>query len=131
LSVVLDTEGLLIFYLDEPGAATLERYLEKIQTGELTGYLNVVNLAEFYYILYRRDPKLADEKEKSLRSYGLRIVPVADDRLWREASLIKAKHALSLADAFAAATAKIMKASLVTRRDEEFKETGVSLVKVR
>jgi len=130
LSVVLDTEGLLIFYLDEPGAETLEKYLERIQTGELTGYLNVINLAEFYYILSRRDPRLADEKEKHLRAYGLKIVPVTDDRLWKEASLIKAKHALSLADAVATATARIMKAKLITSRAEEFKETGVPLVKV-
>jgi len=131
LSVVLDTEGLLIFYLDEPGAETLEKYLERIQAGELTGYLSVINLAEFYYILFRRDPRLADEKEKNLRAYCLKIVPVTDDRLWREASLIKAEHALSLADSFAVATAKIMKAKLITSRDEEFKETGVPLVKAR
>jgi len=97
LSVVLDTEGLLIFYLDEPGAETLEKYLERIQSGEFTGYLSVINLAEFYYILFRRNPRLADEKEKNLRAYGLKIVPVTDDRLWREASLIKAEYALSLA----------------------------------
>lgn len=131
MSVVLDTEGLLIFYLDEPGAEMLEKYLERIQAGELTGYLSVINLAEFYYILFRRNPRLADEKEKNLRAYGLKIVPVTDDRRWREASLIKAEYALSLADSFAVATAKIMKAKLITGRDEEFKETGVPLVKVR
>jgi len=131
LSVVLDTEGLLIFYLDEPGAETMEKYLDKTQTGELTGYLNVVNLAEFYYILFRRDPKLANEKENNLRSYGLKIVPVTDNRLWREASLIKAEHALSLADSFAVATAKIMNAKLITGRDQELKRAGVPLIKLR
>jgi len=128
---VLDTEGLLIFYLDEPGAETMEKYLDKTQTGELTGYLNVVNLAEFYYILFRRDPKLANEKENNLRSYGLKIVPVTDNRLWREASLIKAEHALSLADSFAVATAKIMNAKLITGRDQELKRAGVPLIKLR
>ena len=131
MSVVLDTEGLLIFYLDEPGAETMEKYLDKTQTGELTGYLNVVNLAEFYYILFRRDPKLANEKENNLRSYGLKIVPVTDNRLWREASLIKAEHALSLADSFAVATAKIMNAKLITGRDQELKRAGVPLIKLR
>jgi len=131
LSVVLDTEGLLIFYLDEPGAETMEKYLDKTQIGELTGYLNVVNLAEFYYILFRRDPKLANEKENNLRSYGLKIVPVTDNRLWREASLIKAEHALSLADSFAVATAKIMNAKLITGRDQELKRAGVPLIKLR
>jgi len=130
LSVVFDTEALLIFYLDEAGAQTVERYLEKIQNKELTGYLSIVNLMEFYYVVFRRDARLADEKEKSLRSYGLRIVPVTDDRLWKEASIIKARCALSLADAFAAATSKMMKAKLITGRDREFERAGVATIKL-
>lgn len=131
LKVVFDTEGLLIFYLDEPGAETVEKYLERIQTKELDGYLNIVNLTEFHYILFRRDAEIAEEKERNLRAYGLKIVPVTDNKLWREASLIKARHALSLADAFAVATARTMRARLITGRDEEFKQTGVPLVKLR
>jgi len=58
-------------------------------------------------------------------------VPVTDNRLWREASLIKAEHALSLADSFAVATAKIMNAKLITGRDQELKRAGVPLIKLR
>ena len=131
LSVVFDIEALLIFYLDEPGSAMVQEYLEKIQKGETSGYLNVVNLSEFHYILYRRDPELAENKEKNLRAFGLQIVPVLDDELWRVAANIKAKHALSLADAFAAATAKIKRARLATGRDEEYKSVGIPLVRLR
>jgi ribonuclease VapC len=131
LSVVFDTEALLIFYLDENGASRVQEYLENVQQGETAGYLNIVNLAEFHYILYRRDPQLAEEKERNLRAFDLEIIPILDDELWRVAATIKAKHALSLADAFAAATAKVKGARLVTGRDQEYRSVGIPLVKLK
>ena len=130
VSVVLDTEALLIFYRGEPGADKAQQLLERIQKGENAGYLNIVNLTEFNYILQRRDPELASEKEQNLRAFGLEIVPVADDELWRVASSIKAAHPLSLADSFAAATAKIKRAKLVTGKDEEYKSVGIPLIRL-
>jgi predicted nucleic acid-binding protein len=131
LGVAFDTEALLIFYLDEPGAATVQEHMEKVQRHEIAGYLNIVNLAEFVYILYRRDPELALEKERSLRAFGLEIVPLLDNELWRVAASFKARHSLSLADAFAAATAKVKQVSLATGRDQEYKPLGIPLVKLK
>lgn len=128
---MFDTEALLIFYLDEPGADKVQQMLEKIQRSEHAGYLNIVNLTEFAYILQRRDPSIAKEKEENLRTFGLEIVPVVDNELWRVAAKIKAQHSLSLADSFAAATAKIKGAKLVTGRDEEYKSVGVSVIRLR
>ncbi len=71
------------------------------------------------------DPELAEEKQRNLRLYGLKVVPIEDDDLWREAARIKGGHALSLADAFAAATAKILKSTLVVGSDKEFKELNI------
>jgi predicted nucleic acid-binding protein len=97
------------------------------------GYLNVFNLCELYYILYRSSSSMAVEKEENLRGYGLRIVSVEDgDGIWREAAKIKATHTLSLADAFAAATAKAKNATLIVGRDAEFADIeGVKLERVR
>ena len=131
MSVVFDTEALLIFYLGELGADKVQQLLEKTQKGESAGYLNIVNLTEFSYILQRRDPELAKEKEQNLRAFGLEIVPVLDNELWRVAANLKAGHPLSLADSFAAATAKIKRARLVTGRDEEYKSVGVPLIRLR
>ncbi len=131
MSVVFDTEALLIFYLDEGGAGKVQQLLEKTQKGESAGYLNIINLAEFSYILQRRDPELAQEKERNLRAFGLEIVPVLDNEIWRVAANIKTGHLLSLADAFAAATAKIKRARLVTGRDEEYESVGVPLIRLR
>lgn len=128
---VIDTEALLAFYLDEPGASKMEELLQGSLNGTLESFLSIVNLAEFYYILARKSKKVAGEKEKSLRSYGMTIVPVEDDSLWREAAQIKASYSLSLADAFAAATAKLLKANLVTGSDKEFRGIGLKIERIR
>jgi len=121
MSVVFDTEALLAFYLGEVGGEEVMKLLTEVQEGKVQGYLNIVNLSELYYILYRKSPMMAKEKERNLRGFGLKIVPVIDDQLWKEAAIMKGKQALSLADAFAAATAKVRKAKLLTSRDEEFR----------
>lgn len=126
-----DSEPILAFYLDEEGAEAVERLLKSVQSGEAEGYINVVNFAEIYYILSRINPELAEEKQKNLRAHGLRIVPVEDDGLWREASQVKANHSLSLADAFAVATAKAFKSKLVVGSDKEFSELNIQLMRIR
>jgi predicted nucleic acid-binding protein len=127
LSTVFDTEALLSFYLGEPGGKTVQERLEEVVRGDRRGYLNVVNLTEFYYILYRKSRGLAEEKERNLRGYGVEIVPVEDKDLWRHAAETKASHSLSLADAFAVATAKVKEAELLVGRDAEFDGVDVSL----
>jgi len=93
--------------------------------------MNIINLTEIYYILHRVDPELASEKERNLRLYGLKVIPIEDDGLWREAAKIRSKLALSLADAFAAATAKVFKCKLMVGSNEEYKELGIELLKIR
>jgi predicted nucleic acid-binding protein len=129
--VVFDTEALLIYYLGEAGSSIVEELLEQVKTRSLDGYLNIVNLTEFYYILYRRDPRVAEEKVRNLRAFGLEIVPLTDNALWREAGRLKGEYALSLADAFAAATAVQKGDRLVVGRDEEFDQLAIPLIKVR
>ncbi len=104
--LTFDSEAILAFYLGEKGGEVVRDSIEKIQNGAAEGYINILNLTEIYYILNRVDPKVAEEKQRNLRLYGLKIVPIEDDGLWREAARIKSKHSLSLADAFAVATAE-------------------------
>jgi len=130
MNLVFDTEALLAYYLGEPTGKEVTRLLVEVQEGKVKGYINIVNLTELYYILYRRRPEVAEEKERNLRGYGLKVVPVTDDKLWKEAAKIKGQYALSLADAFAAATTKAKQASLVTGRDKEFENTGIKTIKI-
>ena len=127
MNIVFDTETLLAFYLGEPAGKEVERRLVETMKGEIRGYLNIVNLTELYYILYRQNPEIAEEKERNIRGYGVKIIPVEDNELWREAAKTKGKHALSLADAFAVATAKVKKANLLVGRDAEFDGMDISI----
>ncbi len=130
MNIVFDTETLLAFYLGEPAGKNVERRLVETMKGEIKSYLNIVNLTELYYILYRKNPEIAEEKERNLRGYGVEIVPVEDNELWREAAKTKAKHALSLADAFAVATAKVKNATLLVGRDPEFDGLDISIERI-
>jgi predicted nucleic acid-binding protein len=51
--------------------------------------------------------------------------------LWRDAAKIKSNHSLSIADAFAVATAKNLKTMLVVGSDKEFNELDIQLLRVR
>lgn len=119
--IVFDSQALLKLYLGEPGADEVVLLLREVQQGRSEGRINVVNLAEIYYILRRRSREVAEEKEGNLRSYGVNVVPLdADSPLWKKAASLKAEHSMSLADAFAAATALEFRAKLVTGADVDF-----------
>jgi predicted nucleic acid-binding protein len=129
--LTFDSEAILAFYLAEKGGEVVRDNFHKIQNGMVEGYINIVNFTEIYYILARINPEIAEEKQRNLRLYGLRVIPVADDGLWREAAIIKSKHSLSLADAFAAATAKTLKSTLVVGSDKEFNNLDIQLLRIR
>jgi predicted nucleic acid-binding protein len=129
--LTFDSEAIFAFFLGEAGAELVRDNLEKVQKGEIEGYINILNLTEIYYILSRVSPKLAEEKQRNLRLYGLKIVPINDNGLWREAAKIKCGNSMSLADAFAVATAETLKTKLVVGSDKEFNNLNIQLLRVR
>ena len=129
--LTFDSEAILAFFIGEAGAELVRDNLEKVQKKEIEGYINIINLTEIYYILSRVSPKLAEEKQRNLRLYGLKIVPINDNGLWREAAKIKCGHALSIADAFAVATAQNLKTKLMVGSDKEFNNLNVELLRIR
>jgi predicted nucleic acid-binding protein len=129
--LTFDSEAILAFFLGEAGAELVRDNLEKVQKGEIEGYINILNLTEIYYILSRVSPKLAEEKQRNLRLYGLKIVPINDNGLWREAAKIKCDHSMSLADAFAVATAETLKTKLIVGSDKEFNNLNIQVLRIR
>ncbi len=129
--LTFDSEPILAFYLGEAGGEIVNEFLKKIQKGETEGYINVVNLTEIYYILSRGSPLIAEKTQRELRLFGLKVIPVEDNGLWREAGKIKCNHSLSLADAFAVATAQNLKTKLVVGSDKEFNNMDVQLLRIR
>jgi predicted nucleic acid-binding protein len=130
-SLTFDSEPLLAFFLGEPGGKDVSDFLAKIQRKEIEGFINVVNLTEVYYILYRLNASLADKNIGALGHLGLTVVSVQDDDLWRTAAKIKASHSLSLGDAFAVATAQKQESTLVIGSDKEFDDLTIRTLRIR
>ncbi len=130
MKYVFDTEVLLKFYLDEDGAQKVLELFKSVQDKKVKGYISVINLTEFYYILYRKSPEVAKQKVDNLLSFGLIPSEIKDDDLWREAGKLKATHNIPLADAFAAATANHLKATLVAGKDADFEGVDVEMIRV-
>jgi ribonuclease VapC len=83
-------------------------------------FLCIINWGEVYYITLRNfDVKRAELYRATIAQYPIELVE-ANKELTLQAASYKAFHKMSYADAFAAATAKIKKAVLVTG-DKEFK----------
>ncbi len=129
--LTFDTEPLVGFFFGEANAKPVINLLEKIQQGDVEGYISIVNLTEVYYAIARKDTKSADEKIRLLRIFGLKVVPAEDKGVWREAALIKNKYALSLGDSFAVATAQALKAKLVVGSDKALNVLPVELLKIK
>lgn len=120
---VLDSWALLAFFEDEPAAEEVENLLVKAEVGTHKLLLGVVNWAEIYYATMRKvSQDVAEQKAREIAGLSIEIVPVdADLRLVLQAAIYKATKKLSLADAFAAALAKVRNAELITG-DADFKQ---------
>lgn len=104
---------------DEPGAQTVEDLLIETDRKHEKLLLHEVNLAEVYYLSIRR---VGEDQTRALAAQLLtlpiQVISTTPEILW-QAALLKARYPLSLADAFAAATAMTMDAAVVTG-DPEF-----------
>jgi ribonuclease VapC len=118
--VVLDSFALLAFLRGEPGEEKVAALLERAALRDEPLHMTEVNYAEVQYIIIRKDG--ADrwaEIARELPALPIEFHP-ATRALADIAADFKARHKLSLADAFAAALAKERKAELVTG-DLEFR----------
>ena len=117
--VLLDTSAWLTWSQDEPGADEVAAYLEAAMDGVATLHSSFVSLTELEYITTQKFG--ADKARELLES--VEDNPVrwhhSDRVLCGEAAKLKAAHKVSFADAFVAATAKRLDATLV-HKDPEF-----------
>ncbi len=112
----------IISYLDgEHNAVKIAELFQEINDHDDTAYLSMINLGEIYYHFLRTGGESTGEIAlKTIQTLPLTILGI-DYRLTIEAAQIKAYNKMSYADCFAAASAKLNKASLVTS-DKEFKQ---------
>lgn len=119
-SEVLDSFALLAYLRAEAGGPAVRAIIDEAFEMGLCLHMTEVNFAEVKYITIRKDgPKRWKEIEPLLPTLPIQF-HIADHALADSAANFKARHRMSLADAFAAALAQSRGATLVTS-DPEFR----------
>ncbi len=112
--LVLDAWAVMVWLKgQQPAAERFRSLLEAADRRESRLAMNIVNLGEVFYLSVKaRDMAYGRQVLQTLHS---RVITVsADDELVMLAATLKARHAISYADGFAAATAILQNAPLVT-----------------
>lgn len=116
---LLDTSALLTLRDDEPGADQVAEILGLAQRGEARVSGCFMTLMEVLYRVWK-DEGEAEGRLAYAQCLSLPIQWVHEDRdLLEQAAALKARHRLSLADAWIAASALLLGAQLV-HKDPEF-----------
>jgi predicted nucleic acid-binding protein len=119
-ATVLDSFALIAYFRGEPGGIPVKALLQKASAADKPVHMTEVNYAEVKDTVLRKDGAAAwNEAAKTLIALPIEFHP-ADRRLADLAADFKTRFKLSLADAFAAALAKLRNTELVTG-DTEFK----------
>lgn len=122
-SILFDSHAVLRWVQREKGYQKVRSLLSACRDQSLKGYMNRINLGEVYYLVIRRTglPEARIFLENFQR-LPIELVPPDSELIWRAAE-IKARHSISYADCFAAATAMRFQTSILTG-DPEFKKLG-------
>ncbi|MBO9369730.1 MAG: type II toxin-antitoxin system VapC family toxin [Chloroflexi bacterium] len=118
---VLDAFALLAYLRGEPGAERVRDLLLRARSGEARLYLCLVNYGEVLYISECQGGRPAAEEAIRIIDHLPLETVLADRDLTFAAAHLKARYPISYADAFAAALAQKLSATLVTG-DPEFRK---------
>lgn len=133
---VFDTEPLVAYFYDEPGASDVTERLQAIERDESSGAISHATATEIVYKIARletgdpnRIPPGDDEFEvgqrdlRILRGYGVTVETPA----WSGVARIKGAGGISLGDSYAAALALEEDATLVVGADPEFDDLSADI----
>jgi predicted nucleic acid-binding protein len=119
---VLDACALIAFLAGEIGEGyeAVRALLARADTEGIAIRISIVNLAEVYYNFIRKcgTMEAADEIMRHVDELPIEVISTVSNAVYREASRLKAVYKMSLADAFACATAIDLDATLVTKDGE-------------
>lgn len=120
---VLDTSALFAYIENEEGSGFVEELLVNAEKGEILIYIAFISLAEVFYITLReRDEATALKRTGLIQSLAVRIEESNEDLNLR-AARFKARHRISLADAYIAALSQECGGILV-HKDPEFENVA-------
>ena len=107
----------------QPATDAVEALLDESLAGKARLFMSAINAGEVYYFVRKTHSEmLAESWRQSSGTLPITIeVPTADE-IW-DAALLKGKHPISYADAFAAALAQKYRCPLVTG-DQDFRSVA-------
>ena len=113
--LVLDAWALLAFLQgEEPAAGRVGQLLDEAALAQVALFVSIINLGEVFYRVGKvKGEDAARTTLTELQRLSLTVVPATNDGVMA-AAWLKIHHAISYADAFAAATAIAHDAVLVT-----------------
>ncbi len=118
-ALVLDSWAMMAFFEDESAAPAVEKLLLDAHARRVPLLMSTVNAGELWYATARAySPLRADATIQELAVLRIEILD-ADWETTKLAALFKSRHHIAYADCFAAATARLRKATVVTG-DPEF-----------
>ena len=112
---VLDAWALLaLLQQEEPAASRVKQLLEAAAAGDVELFISIINLGEVIYRVGKvRGEAEAQETLDLIRRLPLTVLPASEGAVL-SAVAFKIHHAISYADAFAAAAAESLDAPLLT-----------------
>jgi predicted nucleic acid-binding protein len=120
-SYVFDAGVISLFYA---GAKEVKPYFDRVSSGRARGFVNEVNLAEFYYKTAEKIGMVTAElRYVQVRRSKIRCVPPNEKTTRRAATWKVQRRELSLADCFALATREDRAEALLTT-DSPLKDAG-------
>ena len=120
MKLIFDTYAVMAYLRREPSHQIVRSLLSETINREHEAYMSIINLGELFYMQCRKGSLVkANSAIRFVRRAGINIEPATTERVMHAAQL-KATVSFSYADAFAAALAQELGATLVTG-DTEYK----------
>lgn len=127
---ILDTSAILTYIEDEDGSDYVENLLIDAEKGIVDIYVSFMSLTEVFYITLReKDESLAGDRIKLMQSLAVKIQE-SDEMVNINAGKLKARHSISLADAYIAALCQIHNGILV-HKDPEYEKLASEIKEYR
>ena len=121
MTYILDACALTAFLNQEQGKGfePVKELFERAVNESFPIYMNIVKLVEVYYLFIRKKGQsAADEIMKNAVELPITIIDTISDTVYRQTAYFKSHYSMSLADAFACASAQCLGATLVTKDSE-------------
>jgi ribonuclease VapC len=123
---LLDTSALFCLKDDEEGAAKVEKILEESKKGDNRTIISFMTGMEYLYInLIRYGEETARRAYLELTLLPISIIE-SNEEIRLTAAELKAKHAISVADAWIAATA-LFEGAVLVHKDPEYESMPKSI----